>query len=404
MRSTKKIACIFNMNNNMFTLTRFLRDRGFDAELILFNEDDHFLPENDTFSSDSKNYSFQYDWLDTDNYVPKVTKEEIKNVLSRYDLIIGCGFVPAFCDYAGIKLDIFVPYGSDFYTLPFKSHKFFGQYTLKDNYPMYQKSGIEKSKHVLFDYTSEQEKVFEKFDMKGKRHYLYVPVFYTPEFNKNNVENLFDQSKLYPLIKKLRSDNDLLFIQHCRQSWKNPQDEFSNKGNDLLLRAFAMFVSKRSELKVKLLLLEYGNDVKASKELINELGIDEHIVWIPRSPRKEIMIAISMSDLGIGELTLSFLIYGAVGEFMSMNLPFILNCVEKEYLGKYPELYPMNHANSVETVFDHLIAFSNNKENYISRSEKTFEWFNKFIITDPLDKICSILDEEFAPWHKKIFK
>lgn len=31
-----KIACITNMNNNMFCLVRYLRDMGYDAHLFLF--------------------------------------------------------------------------------------------------------------------------------------------------------------------------------------------------------------------------------------------------------------------------------------------------------------------------------------------------------------------------------
>ena len=45
-----KIACIGNMNNNMFCLVRYLRDKGYDAHLFLVDEFDHFLPGSDSYN------------------------------------------------------------------------------------------------------------------------------------------------------------------------------------------------------------------------------------------------------------------------------------------------------------------------------------------------------------------
>ena len=56
----KRILLICNQNNNFFALTRYLRDRGYDADLYLMKEEfDHFKPETDSFN---KNYKeFVYD-------------------------------------------------------------------------------------------------------------------------------------------------------------------------------------------------------------------------------------------------------------------------------------------------------------------------------------------------------
>ena len=54
-----KIALIGNLNNNHFSLMRYLRDLGFDTYLLLYMEDGkgtnaHFIPENDSWNIDKE--------------------------------------------------------------------------------------------------------------------------------------------------------------------------------------------------------------------------------------------------------------------------------------------------------------------------------------------------------------
>ena len=59
-----KIACIGNMNNNMFCIVRYLRDMGYDANLFLLHEQDVFIPSADSFNDDYLAYTHQLDWYD----------------------------------------------------------------------------------------------------------------------------------------------------------------------------------------------------------------------------------------------------------------------------------------------------------------------------------------------------
>lgn len=49
------------------------------------------------------------------------------------------------------------------------------------------------------------------------------------------------------------------------------------------------------------MLFEYGESVLESKKLINELNIEENIIWLPKMSRKEIMFLLSSVDIGVGE-------------------------------------------------------------------------------------------------------
>ena len=47
-----KIGIIGNMNNSYFSLARYLRDEGYDCELLIFtDEPEHFDPSCDTTST-----------------------------------------------------------------------------------------------------------------------------------------------------------------------------------------------------------------------------------------------------------------------------------------------------------------------------------------------------------------
>jgi hypothetical protein len=406
----KKIACIFNMNSNMFTITRFLRDRGYDAHLLLIDEDDHFLPKADSFLEDYKTFTHQLTWWPKtplpDGRWTDIKPNQIKKDLKEYDVLIGCGFAPAFIEYGGRKLDLFIPYGSDFYELPFKKMWLAKKNSINNLYPKLQKQGIENSRFVVFDYTKEQEPVFKKFDLKGQRKFVFPPVFYTRDFNKDVISSFYNQSVLYPLLKKIRDENELLIFQHSRQSWKNPADEFSNKRNDILIHSFAKFISQKPNITSKLILLEYGSDVDDSKKLIKDLKIDDYVYWLPKSYRKELFVAISLCDIGVAELGMSFLMYVTVGEFMAMQLPFIHNCNMDDYKGKYPELYSVNHADSEESLLMHFLKYIENKEEYKNRAKQSEEWFMKYIINEPLDKIIDMIEESYdnRSWFKKLLE
>lgn len=58
----------------------------------------------------------------------------------------------------------------------------------------------------------------------------------------------------------------------CRQSWEW-------KGNDRLFRAFRRFANEADDWR--LILLEWGTDIAASKTLIAELGLQSKVLWQP---------------------------------------------------------------------------------------------------------------------------
>jgi glycosyltransferase involved in cell wall biosynthesis len=78
------------------------------------------------------------------------------------------------------------------------------------------------------------------------------------------------------LADRYKSYN-VVYFMIARHSWKSVWNDM--KGNDKFIRSFARFVKERRP-NALYVTIEKGNDVGASKQLIEELGIAKNVEWI----------------------------------------------------------------------------------------------------------------------------
>src|ERR1700722_16655794 len=101
------------MNNINFALARLLRRKGIDADVLLFDEEyEHFHPSSDSYDLEYAKYTRALGWGSGRQFL-RTAGQVVRDDLSPYDVLIGCGLAPAYCCRAGRALDIFVPYGGD---------------------------------------------------------------------------------------------------------------------------------------------------------------------------------------------------------------------------------------------------------------------------------------------------
>lgn len=68
-----RVACVDNMNHMMFSLTRFLRDRGIRADLLLSDDTPpHFHPSADSFDDEYRAWTHQVSWGSARSRLPVV--------------------------------------------------------------------------------------------------------------------------------------------------------------------------------------------------------------------------------------------------------------------------------------------------------------------------------------------
>jgi len=395
------------MNNNLFALTRYLRDLKFDITLyVLESEHEHFRPFNDTFDLDYQTYTEYINWsrINFHSYNFSRIKEEFK----KFSIVACQGVAPAFFYNAGVKIDIFIPYGSDLYELPFMFpmsifHKLkFGlrNLVLKNRFnakkfASAQLKGIQSSKKVLL-YNNEWRGIIEELKLYKKWERIPIPMIYEPLYNSNNLELLCKQSHWYVEMSKIRDQFEDVFLSHSRHYWKTHKggsraDVLSNKGNDKLIKGFANFI-KNNKRESALVLLEYGPDVMASKRLITKLNIEENVFWLPKSPRKEIMIFISLSDVVCSEFSNSWVGGGVIFEALAMGKP-LLGFRNDQKHSNYESLYPMLNAFTEMEIENKFKFYIDNKAKVLEMGKEGKLWYEVNIVNSSLDYFKQFFNE-----------
>lgn len=389
-----KIGYFGNMNNIGFTIVRYLRDLGYDIDLLLFDDElNHFLPYCDTFDLKYQQFVRQLSWGSVGPLV-KMPKEQIRHDIDVYDLTIGCGYAPAYFEKAGKKLDIFTPYGwdiwgltkaPDIWPLPHR-WKWLKPYKL-------QRRGI--SKCSVF-HMSPADEMYENqagvLAPNAERWLEGLPMVYTKEYDFNLQRQIEKRSHWGHLFREIREQCDFLIVYHSRHDWTRDTSDPCNKGTAKLLKGFARFVKSNQNVRAHLITLEYGQDVAESRKLINELGIQNVVTWFPKMYRKDIIPALQLADIVCGQFENSWITYGAINEALTVSKPILTYRDDSQYAKSYPELYAILCARNDMEVYERLQEFVAAPEPYIIAASGGRSWYEKNVVEPGLARYCDFFE------------
>jgi len=371
-----KVALIGNMNNNFFGIKRYLEDFGFSCTLFVYkNLPAHFQPINDTWDIEKHRSSI----IKLDYGIPHIEffKKEKKSIFEEFDICIGDGFTPFYFNRMGLKLDIFVPYGSDLSDLPFKKKLRFKSikqlvYSIVHNLFIsgVQKNGILNTTQIITMNNIELlSNAFEKLNRTSLP--FFTPMVYN-ESNKN-------QADFSPYIDEKRINKfSFRVFSHSRQFWDDGGLE--SKGSEKLIYGFSLFNKKHKDSC--LILFEYGPSVKNSKNLIRELGIENNVVWAKKMPRKYILVLIKKyASIGADQFQIG--LFGSTTyELMSQGIPVMnyLNLSPKEFKKKtgLPSP-PIINVKTVSEIASALDEFYTNKEKLRQLGILVEKYFHKYL-------------------------
>lgn len=347
-----RIACIGNMNNIIAPTAQYLSDMGHEVDLFLLYEFDHFKPEADY--QNAKDIRFNIKRIEMDFAgVMQVSKAVLKENFEGYDFYIGTDYAPALLARIGKKLDVFAWAGTDLFDWPF--------YTSAFRIPQLWECDLYRT---------------ASFQFEGIKAAKTLPMSINNDFITNAIQRIGAQGEIieplpfmyYPLLaesksivspqlehmRKIRESHDLVLIQQSRQWWKTAPSHIT-KGNDIFLRGAASFISKHPESKVAIVLFEYGADVLATKELIEQLGIASHVYWMPTVLRKEMLALLSLADLGIGQFgSESWYLYCSNAEIIATGIGYIGYRDDAYYTKHGKTLYPMFNCNDADSIAEAL--------------------------------------------------
>ncbi len=397
-----KIALIGNMNNNNFSIMRYLRDLGEDAHLFLWANDGvgtlaHFNPEFDCQNINKwRPYIHQTKLVNGYNSLlpnPRKLKlapsiKYIKELFSEFNFFIGSGLSPAILQRANIKLDIFSPYGSgiEFVGLginrtmlrdPFSIRKVVFKFVRER-----QIIAIKKARYCLNSEIGITAETFKEINCE------FLPIQSPIVYNRENIIDYTPSLNLSDFINA-REVNDLVVFSHASHMWikKDNYSQFewsrASKHNDWLVIGFSQFIKTNRFKKAKLVLIDYGNDAHHTRKLCVDLGIDKHVLWLSKLPRKDIMFVLSKCDLGVGEFAVSpGSIWGGTGwEVLASGKPLLqtFNFTTNQFQSIFGHEPPaILDVKCSEDVTNYLLDWCDNKSKYTEIGENGKKWFNNY--------------------------
>ena len=80
-----------------------------------------------------------------------------------------------------------------------------------------------------------------------------------------------------------------------RQDWTDPRRAMVAKGNDRFIRAWARRI--KDGWKSTLTIVEFGNDIEATRRLVSELEVDEYVRFIPLLNQTALQECVEKADL-----------------------------------------------------------------------------------------------------------
>lgn len=420
----KKVALLGNMNNNNFSIMRYLRDLGVDAHLLLFKNDgvdsnSHFIPESDTWEYEKwkpyiHNINFAINPVIVQDkpflvriiffllrvlqtiknnkysYVYKpVSKGKIQMNLKGFDVFIGSGLTAAMLMRIGVKQDIFYPYSTGIEYLGSMPTKL--DLTNRNPLRRYLAKTLARAqelaiKNVKVCINGEMSLTKQTFDEIGVAfHPINIPMVYNKELGSEI--KFIDENVLK--IKKEIESCDFAILNHSRQLWVRKGSysaaewEIRSKHNEWLFKSMSKFIKKRPSLNCKLFVLEYGEDVAASKKLCADLNIENHIVWLPKMARKELMLLLKYAHIGVGEFyTEPGSIWGGTGwEVLAMGKPLLqgFNFEDGEFEQSFNQPRPpMLPVKEEKDILKHLIDIADNPQKGKMIGNGALDWFNLY--------------------------
>ncbi|UGY06676.1 glycosyltransferase [Bradyrhizobium quebecense] len=276
---------------------------------------------------------------------------EFADVLEHYDII------------QGYSIDGFIPFINGFKNYTCYEHGTLRELPFEKTY-----NGILCSasyKNAAFSFVTNSDVLPSVARLKLKRERtVYLP-------------HAFDDEKISSFRAGLklpkRDFKVTTFFSPSRHHW-HAAPVSMQKGNDLFLRAAAQVAQTDRDFRI--ILVEWGVDVHRSKELIQELRIEDMVSWTPSLNKAELRQRYCSSDVVVDQFRIPA-IGGVTFEAMALGRRVITNLDETqsaEFFGAAP---PCLAADSVESCAARILEVLADPLDGNGRGDAARLWFEK---------------------------
>ena len=387
-KSKRSVALLGNMNNNLSSIARYLEEEGYNVELLLFS-DDFFYPVEDCYGAFRPNCR-RLSWGTAGDLI-RIPSHKVREELERPDVLIGCGYSPAFGIKARRDIDIFVPYGGDICEQVSYTPRSIGNIPVRAVATTMQRLGLGKVKVVHF---SERNPVYsgqiERFCPNSERWWEGIPMVHLNTYCSPEASKSMDESPVSVEIRRLRERYRFIAVSHNRHVWIDKKDQSgNNKRTDILLKGWAEYIVKQKVRDALLCLFEYGKDLEHSKRLIAELGIEDSVHWWPKSPRRDIMAILTKSDLVFGQFGGAWDACGTVYEALATGRPVITRRNEDQ---DYSSLYEVLPASEPLEIAEQLEWCREHPDQIRAIGERGRKWYSESLVKPCLKRYVEYIN------------
>jgi glycosyltransferase involved in cell wall biosynthesis len=416
-----KIAFFDNLANNAYGLTKIFRKQGYYADLLLdasdtfpisqpIWEDCDFTIDTDLLENKSlthkywgeKNFELHWErppWIKETMRRRRRTVllelfrhpfmhyqlirtaiehrslfpcsfEEIKNIMKSYDLVIAFGLGSIYAHSANVPF-MHYPYGGDLTIIPFQ----------KSSVGLLQRRAFEQAKYIIvgdpyfFDF-------LKKLGIESKAKFIpfMIDIEIYKQINRDEAMDILESD----IVNKIR--NKFIFFVPSRQ-------DFYWKGSDKIIIALSRLLKKTRD--VFAILSGWGNDLEQSKQMVNQLNLGEHIIFLPYiMSKKRLVTFYNLADVVMDQFNLGG--YGtSTMEALACGKPVIANIETSRYNPYFRELPPVLRAESAEQIYCQMLKLWENKGGLCEEiGRKSREWIMEFHgIKNNFHKIIQLCEE-----------
>lgn len=301
-----------------------------------------------------------------------------KSIIKKFDLVLCTGMVANLVRYSrkpyiyfcsGSDLDQYAQYGCSIF-----------EYNSPDI------SWISKLKWICKKYLySKAIKCADITIIVSYQYQLLKKLGYSRlGFFPHPLEDLFLETTLnvkQSISNELKATYDCKWIifSATRHVWDSVlQNENDYKGNDIIIKTFNLLIKEMGLKKAKLLLINKGPDVSKSKILINEFGIDDHVIWLEPMNRKHLFKFYLGADICFDQFSKGCLALCAI-ESMACGTPTV------SYIGSnnssvpfYSEIPPVINCNDFRKIAQDILLILNNELLCKNIQEKSYNWVREY--------------------------
>jgi len=207
----------------------------------------------------------------------------------------------------------------------------------------------------------------------GYKRLDYMPHIIEEQFLNFDLNNKEKEKRI--ICKEY--DCDYVLFSSTRHVWNDSvRNENDYKGNDVVIRSLAKLIEKNAEfMRVKLFLIEKGQDVNKTKELAERLNITPYIKWLKPMDRKKLIRYYSASDACFDQFSLGCLAMSAV-EAMACGNPTIsyIGIFNYDKLPFYKILPPVFNCNNEEEIVLFLEKILTNEKYKKELGRESYKW------------------------------